>query len=197
MIRTFVAVEPDLSLRKTLAKVQAELRLVFERARGHELRMQWIKPEAIHLTLKFLGNVPEEQLPELQSVLDRVVQGHTRFLLMIDQLGVFPHLRLPRILWVGMAAGSQPLARLVADVESAFVARGYARETKPFTPHLTLARVKDGFSDVGRVLVQERVLERAWPLGPLTVETVSLMKSELQPSGAVYTALHRAHLKEA
>jgi 2'-5' RNA ligase len=197
MIRAFVAVEPDASLRQALAKAQAELRAVLQRAVGRKTRMQWVKPDSVHLTLKFLGDTPEERLADIRAALDRAAGGHARFSIEVEGLGVFPNLRAPRVLWVGLAADSHALARLAADVESALAALGYPPEAKPFMPHLTLARIKDGARDLGRALAQERLLERAWMLGPLAVEAVSLMRSDLQPSGAVYTELCRARLKEA
>lgn len=197
MIRAFVAVEPSASLRQALAKAQADLRARLQNAVGREVRIQWVRPDSIHLTLKFLGDIPKERLADIQAALVRAAGRHVRFSVKTEGLGVFPDLRAPRVLWVGVTGDGQALARLAADVEEALAAIGYAPEAKPFTPHLTLARVKGGSRDVGRALSQDRLLDREWTLGPLTVDAVSLMKSELQPSGAVYTELCRVPLKEA
>lgn len=197
MIRAFVAVEPSAVLRQALAKTQAELRSLLQQAVGREVRIQWVKPDSIHLTLKFLGDIPEERLADIQAALARAAGKHVRFSVKAQGLGVFPDPRAPRVLWVGLTGDDQALAQLAKDVEEALATIGYAPEAKPFTPHLTLARVKDRSRDIGRALSQDRLLEREWTLGPLVVEAVSLMKSELRPTGAVYTELCRAPLKEA
>jgi 2'-5' RNA ligase len=101
------------------------------------------------------------------------------------------------VLWVGLLNLGGDLTRLAADVEAALTAIGFAPESKPFHPHLTLARIKEQSRDVGRALSQEGLLEQEMRLGSLPVEAVSLMKSELRPSGAVYTELCRLSLKEA
>lgn len=197
MIRTFVAIELDAPLRNALAQVQAELRSRLQKAMGLDIRIQWVRPESFHLNLKFLGDIPEERVPEVQAALARVAGGYVRFTVDVGGLGVFPDARAPRVLWVGMTGHIEALTRLAADVESALAAIGFAPEEKPFSPHLTLARIKERARDVGRMLSGNGLLAQEAKLGGLTVAAVSLVKSELRPSGAVYTCLSRAPLKEA
>jgi 2'-5' RNA ligase len=197
MIRAFVAVAPDAPLREALAKIQAALRGRLEQAAGPGARIQWVRPESIHLTLKFLGDVPEERVAEIGAALDGAAAGHARFTLEADGLGVFPDLRAPRVLWAGLADPAGAARRLADGVDAALDAIGFAPERKPFHPHLTLARVKERSREVGLALARERWLEQPAMQGPLTVAAVALMKSELKPSGAVYTELRRAALKEA
>lgn len=197
MIRAFVAVELDAALRQAIARVQADLRRRLQETDGPGLRVQWVKPESIHLTLKFLGDIPEERVAEIRTSLSGTVARHVRFAVGVEGLGVFPDLRGPRILWVGLAEGAGAVASLAADVEAALAAAGFAPEAKPFHPHLTLARIKEGSREAGRCWSRERLLEREARLGSLTVEALSLMKSELRPSGAIYTELWRLPLKEA
>lgn len=197
MIRTFVAVELEASVRQALAQVQATLRSRLEKSVGSGVRIQWVKPESIHLTLKFLGDMPEDRVPDVQTVLTRVAGGHSRFTVDVEGLGVFPDARAPRVLWVGLTAHVDALKRLAADVEAVLGAIGFAPESKPFNPHLTLARIKERSRDIGQTLAVDRMLERAAPIGTVMVNAIALMKSELKPSGAVYTKLCEVSLKEA
>lgn len=189
MIRTFVAIELEAPLRQALAQVQATLRSRLQQAVGPDVRIQWVKPESIHQTLKFLGDIPEDRVPDVQAVLARVAGGHSRFTVDVEGLGVFPDVRAPRVLWVGLTAHVDALKRLAVDVEVALGAIGFAPESKPFNPHLTLARIKERSHDIGRVLSGEGLLAQETKLGELTVAAVSLMKSELKPTGSVYTRL--------
>jgi 2'-5' RNA ligase len=112
-----------------------------------------------------------------------------RFTVAVEGLGVFPDVRAPRVLWVGLADQGEALRRLAADVETALEAIGFAAETKPFHPHLTLARIKERSREAGRALAAGGMLEQAAPVGSVDVGAVAVMKSELRPSGAVYTKL--------
>jgi len=197
MIRTFVAVELDAPLQQALAQAQAALRGRLEKSVGPDARIQWIKPASIHLTLKFLGDIPEERVSDIQATLARVAGGHRRFTMDVEGLGVFPDVRAPRVVWVGLTTHVDALKRLAADVEVALGVIGFVPEPKPFHPHLTLARIKERSRDVGRVLSAGRLLTQDAKLGALSVAAVSLMKSELRPSGSVYTRLCHLPLKEA
>ena len=194
MIRTFVTVELDAPLRQALAQAQAALRGRLEKSVGPDARIQWIKPASIHLTLKFLGDIPEERVPDIQAALARVAGGHRRFTVDVEGLGVFPDVRAPRVIWVGLTAHVDALTRLAADVEVALGVIGFVPEPKPFHPHLTLARIKNRARDVGRALSAGGVLTQDAKLGFLSVAAVSLMKSDLQPSGSVYARLQEIPL---
>ncbi len=196
MIRTFVAVELEAPLRQALAQAQAALRARLQKS-VPDIRIQWVRPASIHLTLKFLGDIPEERVPEIQAALNRVAGLHTRFALDASELGVFPDARFPRVLWIGLTDRAGALQRLAADVEAALDATGFAPEPKPFHPHLTLARIKERSRDIGRALLDGGLLAQKVTLAPLAVSAVSLMKSDLQPSGSVYTQLCHLPLKEA
>ena len=197
MIRVFVSVELDESLRQAFAQAQTALRSWIEKAAASGARIQWVKPASVHLTLKFLCDVPEERVPEIRAALVRVADCHVRFALGVEGLGAFPDARAPRVLWVGMTDQVGVLQRLAADVESALAAIGFAPESKPFHPHLTLARIKERSRDVGRVLSAGGLPGQETKMGRLTVTAMALMKSDLRPSGAVYTRLAHVPLKEA
>jgi 2'-5' RNA ligase len=197
MIRIFVAIELDTPLRKALAQVQMDLRNRLQKAIGPDVRIQWVKPESVHLTLKFLGDIPEERVPEIVAALARVTDAHARCTVDVGGLGAFPDTRVPRVLWVGLSGQVEGVTRLAAAVERALVELGFVSEPKPFNPHLTLARIKERSRDIGRALAVDCMLERAAPIGTVMVNAIALMKSELKPSGAVYTKLCEVSLKEA
>jgi len=188
MIRAFVAIELDSDLRGVLAKAQS---LVKERLAetASSARIQWVRMESLHLTLKFLGEINEALVPDIERALGHAVAGTARFAVQVGGYGVFPDARAPRVLWIGLADPHGALARLAGAVERAMQPLGFAPEPKGFSPHLTLARIKDGSREVGRAMPATGLLGTSSVLGSLTVEAVALMKSELKPSGAVYTRL--------
>jgi 2'-5' RNA ligase len=197
MIRAFVAIELNAPLRKALAQVQTDLRNRLQNAMVSDVRIQWVKPESVHLTLKFLGDIQEERIPEIATALARVTDVYARCAVDVGGVGAFPDARAPRVLWVGLSSQAEGITRLAAAVERALIELGFAPEPKPFNPHLTLARIKERSCDIGRALAVDRLLEQAVPIGTVTVNAIALMKSELKPSGAVYTKLCEVSLKEA
>ena len=196
MIRTFVAIELEAPVRQALAQAQATLRGQLQKT-VPDVRIQWVKPESIHLTLKFLGDIPEDRVPGIQAALARVASGHARFAVAVEGLGVFPDVRAPRVVWIGLTAHVDALTRLTADIETALVAIGCSPDPKPFHPHLTLARIKERSRDVGRALSDGGLLAYATQREEMTVAVVSLMKSDLQPPGSGYAQLCHVPLKEA
>lgn len=195
MIRAFVAVELSPDLREALAQVQSRIRKVIQDRSPSDPRIQWVGPGSIHLTLKFLGEIEEAQVEDIRTALAPAIGSLPKFTVEVGGLGGFPDLRAPRVLWVGGTGPEgriEPLAALAQTVEQALEPLGFALETKLFHPHLTLARIKDRNREVGRVLADPHVSGAlGWTerLGSLAVERVSLMKSDLKPSGAVYTRL--------
>src|SRR6266545_4063962 len=121
MIRTFVAVELEAPVRQALAQVQATLRSRLEKSVGSGVRIQWVKPESIHLTLKFLGDIPEKRVPEIVTALARVTGVHARCAVDVGGLGAFPDARVPRVLWVGLSGQVEGVTRLAAAVERALI----------------------------------------------------------------------------
>jgi RNA 2',3'-cyclic 3'-phosphodiesterase len=183
-IRTFVAVEmPPLA--------RAELGLVSEALAGRVPpgSVRWVRPELIHLTLRFLGETAVSQLPAISATLDEVGRQARPLTLHLGSVGCFPNCKRPRVIWVGLEGELPALAALQRRVEEALVPLGWAVEKRPFQPHLTLGRVKD----VGKL---SRV---KWDVAVQKVEVavtaVCLIESQLQPAGPIYTVRHRAPLK--
>jgi len=197
MIRTFLAVELDGVLRGSLARLQEELKRSLQK-RTPAVRLQWARPEAMHLTLKFLGSIEERQVSEIQEAVRLALHGRRPLTLVAGGVGVFPDVRAPRVLWLGLSEESgsenalsprQDIRELAAAVDQALGLLGFPVEARPFQPHLTLARIKERSREVGHALGELGILHTTSPLGRLDVRAVALMKSELTPSGSVYTRL--------
>ncbi len=185
-LRLFVACELPGEARDALATVQQLLR-----ERGAD-GLRWVRPEGIHLTLKFLGQVQARRLEAIERALGRAVRDPFRLSVRLARLGSFGGSAGLRVVWVGLEGDVQALTGLATRVERALEPMGFSRERRPFAAHLTLARVREGVSPHDRRQLFELI--RAVELPPLpgaTLDTVSLMQSTLEPGGAVYRCLAR------
>ncbi len=183
MIRTFIAIDLPEPVQGALDRFERELR-------GADAPVAWIKPDRIHLTLKFLGDVPPERIPEIQSALGNVSAVVRPFRLRPSGCGAFPSLGAMRVVWVGLHEEDDSLGRLQKEVEAAMVPFGFKPEDRPFKPHLTLGRVR------GRqklhALQEILMANQSFEAEAFDVDELVLYKSELRPAGAVYTPLFRA-----
>lgn len=195
MIRAFLAVELSEDLRKQLGQVQQDLKQRLGRDLTKDVRISWVQPASIHLTIKFLGDMDEALVEPMREALDTVIKGHRSVPIPLERLGAFPHLQQPRVLWVGASEqwergeDGKRLAALHQSVEACCESLNFAPESRPLSPHLTLARIKEGERHLGQALAKSGVMDRPLSLGALAVESVVLMKSELRPTGPVYTKL--------
>jgi 2'-5' RNA ligase len=183
-IRTFLAVNLSVPTIRAVTEAQTSLR----QAIGKTLRVAWVAPANLHLTLKFLGDVDPEVPEAVGDVLQRGLAGRQPFEVKAAGAGAFPDEHRPRVLWVGLEDPSGALKGLHADVEQWMEALGFAREARPFTPHLTLGRVKDGHAGVTEALQPFR--ETAF--GTSIIRDVTLYESRLRARGAEYVVLRRA-----
>ena len=183
-LRLFVACELPPEMRAALSALQDTLR------RRGAPPVRWVRPEGIHLTLKFLGSVPAERATGICAALTPIVEGIRPFALSLGSIGTFGGRRGARVLWVAVEGDVPRVAELQRRVEAALAPLGFPTEDRAFSPHLTLARVAD---NVG---ADER--ERLWDMAkatsaaeaaPVTIREVSLMRSILGPGGAVYQRL--------
>jgi len=201
VIRAFLAVELSQELRAELATVQQELKHRIEPEMKRDMRISWARPASIHLTLKFLGDMNEQVIDPLRVALEQAIGSQVPVNVPLDRLGAFPHPQSPRVLWIGplenweKGAEAKRIAEIHGAIEQACEGLRFLRETKPFSPHLTLARIKMGERQVGVALAKGGVLDRPLSLGSLVVESVVLMKSELKPTGSVYTRLWDVRLR--
>jgi 2'-5' RNA ligase len=188
-IRSFVAIELPEEAKAGLARLRREL------DRDEHSFVKWVDSRGIHLTLKFLGNIPSGRVAEITEAMGRAVRGISPFHLEISGLGAFPSLRQARVFWVGVGGELDKLSRLQQSIDSALAALGFAKEERPFMPHLTLARVREGASPPERRSFGELVGSTAFEdKYPVEVEAVRLMRSQLTPAGAIYTCLSVAGL---
>jgi 2'-5' RNA ligase len=183
-IRSFIAIELPEEAKEGLAKLKKELE------RDEHKFVKWVNPRGIHLTLKFLGNIPSKQVAEITEAIEGAAQGISPFHLEIGGLGAFPSLKQVRVLWVGISGEVEKLSRLQQNIDSALAALRFAKEERSFVPHLTLARIRQGASPLERrsfgELVGSTTFEDKYHV---TVESISLMRSQLTPAGAIYTRL--------
>lgn len=200
MIRAFLAVELPSDLREALATIQQDLKRRLERAVDHQTKISWVQPASIHLTLKFLGDMPEASIESLHMAIEQVASAHRAIHIPLERLGAFPRPPQPRVLWTGPSESWEQgedalrLAALHRAVEDCCQAVGFATEGRPLSPHLTLARIKEGERQVGQALAQSGAMDHPVRIGTLPVGAIVLMKSELRPTGSVYTKLWEVEL---
>ena len=183
-IRSFIAIELPEEAKKGLARLRKELE------RDEHKFVKWVDPGGIHLTLKFLGNISSKRVAETTEAMKEAAQGISLFHLEISGLGAFPSLKQVRVFWVGIGGELDKLSRLQQNIDSALAALGFAKEERPFVPHLTLARIREGASPMERrsfgELLGSTIFEDKYPV---EVEAIRLMRSQLTPAGAIYTCL--------
>ena len=190
-IRAFIAVEVGDEMTQALAEAQATLKqsLYFSTFR-------WVAAENIHITLKFLGDVLPNQVGAIQAALASITPQHALFRLTATDLGVFPNLNRPSVLWVGLQGEMTQLHNLRDDVERVIAPLGFPTESRPFSPHLTLARLKDPSRAEVEALRDMVRRDPVGMLGEIGVAEISLMQSELSPRGPRYTRLAQFDLGE-
>jgi RNA 2',3'-cyclic 3'-phosphodiesterase len=188
MIRVFLAVELSSNIQEKLFALQQQLKRTLP-------SINWVRPESIHLTLKFLGYVEPSFVSPLFSALEPIGK-HAPFSVDVQGLGVFPQVKHPRIFWVGLTRNTQVLQDLVCEIDVVLETMGFPPEAKAYHPHLTLARIKRENAKVGSALVQTGALEIDQNLGTLTIDRFTLFQSDLDSSGAKYTSLWTMPLSE-
>ena len=184
-IRSFVAIELPDDTTAALAAIQADLK-----AQAPPKAVRWARPQSIHLTLQFLGDVATDRIEAIGDALRGACTNQGTFHFQLYGLGVFPNLNRPRVVWVGVVEPSGVLAALHKRVTGALAALGFQEEKRPFSPHLTLGRVSDRanrreLAEIGDLINRSAV----GSIGQISVDHVTLFKSDLRPDGAVYTPL--------
>jgi RNA 2',3'-cyclic 3'-phosphodiesterase len=188
-LRTFIAVELSDEVKTALGEIQAGLRARLGRA-GVDRGVRWVDPAGVHLTLKFLGATPAELVAEISRRLGEALAGQARFEVALGETGAFPNARAPRVLWVGLTGDLEALALTQQRVEAALAPLGFPTESRPFSPHLTLARLNDWVPPTDRQLIGQIVQDqRPRQSERLSVTAISLVQSELGRGGARYTRL--------
>jgi RNA 2',3'-cyclic 3'-phosphodiesterase len=183
-IRTFIAVELPPEVKAYLGRLSADLA-----AQLPQRSVRWVKPERIHLTLRFIGETEKNLMPDLQNMMDETARGRRPFLLHLKGIGCFPNCSRPRVIWVGIQGDLEAAALLKSDLDAGLSELGWEIETRSFQPHLTLGRVKD----------LQSAADQRWPAGieplAITVQSIHLIESNLTPAGPIYTTRHTSRFE--
>jgi 2'-5' RNA ligase len=184
-IRSFIAVDIGQDVRTNLGQIQARLKRC-----GAEVK--WVRPEGIHLTLRFLGNISEDEIGLAHQAMVEAAAGRPPFDVEIKGIGTFPEKRRPRVVWTGIEKGKENLTDLFQALEKSLVATGFPNADRPFKAHLTLGRIKSQ-RNVDK-LIKSINSEELQIYGSFAVEKLTLFKSQLHPEGAIYSVLKQAPL---
>ena len=184
-MRAFIAFELPPEITRLAADLQGRLQ-------RQGLKLRWVRPGNIHLTLRFLGEIPSEQTVAVAQAMGTAAMGSTPAQLSAQGMGVFPSLRKPRVLWIGLDGQTELLTQAAARLEAELAPLGIPREDRPFKAHLTLARIQTALD--ARLLQGAIEACGAYAPEPFEAAEMVLFKSDLRPQGATYTPLARAAL---
>ena len=188
-MRVFIAADIGQKVRQALGKLQSELQRRTGLTGGE---VKWVDPNNIHLTLKFLGHASDKQIIDVCQATELVAGRQSSFELEITSVGCFGG-KTPRVLWVGTGTGSNDLKDLQSALEAQLQQVGWEREKRDFAAHLTLCRIKK--PGTAKRLASEAKHLANRKVGSIWVDTITVYNSDLRPSGPIYTALARYHLK--
>lgn len=179
MIRTFIAIKIPEQELLIIRHIQNALK----KAGGD---VKWVNPEKMHLTLKFLGDTDSGLIGKVTQAVQNALKSETAFDVSIRGFGGFPDIKRPRVLWLGIDKGRDALARIAGSIDRELEMAGFTKEKRPFSPHLTLGRVRS-LKNIDKIA---DLLREAEPeTGIFCVKHIDIMKSDLKPTGSVYTVL--------
>lgn len=188
-VRSFIAIELPDTVRSILSQLQNELK------RSELSFIKWVNPTGIHLTLKFLGNISVDSIPEISRAISETAGKTAHFSLELGEPGAFPSLHNPRVLWVGLRGDIASLSALQKEIERALIPLGFPPEKKVFSPHLTLGRIREKLSPTNRNRLEEITASlKVTSPSLFTADSISFIKSTLTREGAIYNRLHLANL---
>ena len=182
-MRVFVAIDIDEKTEAALTNLQHQLQSKAGIKRGD---VKWVSSEAMHLTLKFLGEVKDQRVADICNIVKDTADRHNSFELDIESVGYFGG-RSAKILWVGTVAENNCLSQLQKDLDKQLALAGWPEDTRQFSGHLTLCRVKNSGAGIKLAAISEDYKD--FKLGTVSVDSVSVYQSQLTPSGPVYTLL--------
>ena len=183
-IRTFIAINISDDVRAAIAEFQGTLR-------EHKADVKWVRPDSIHITLKFLGDVEATRIKEIARSVQEAVKPAEPFTVSVQGVGTFPNDRRPRVLWVGVRTGADILSDVAVRIDVALSDLGFEKEKRRYSAHLTLGRVR---STKGIEAVVRAMRALGFETKPFDVVEIDVMQSVLQRTGAVYSVLERIKL---
>lgn len=183
-MRTFIAIELPERIKKKIEQLQTPLKKT-------NAFVSWVKPENIHITLKFLGEVPEEKINEVSSSSGKALEGAKKFTMSLKGMGAFPDSRRPRVIWIGAGSGEKELSSMASKIEEEMEKIGFPKEDRKFSAHFTIGRVK---SPKNIEKLMELVKSSDFSTEDIEVNEVVVMRSQLHPAGAIYTPLRKIPL---
>jgi len=185
LIRSFLAIELPETILRQIGEVEEDLK-------SSHADVRWVSPEKIHLTLKFLGNIDESRIEAVFKSIAGLTLTTPPFPLRVKGIGAFPNVKNPRVIWIGLLDEKEVLVSFQKRLETELEKIGFEPENRPFQAHLTLGRVKSSQGREELVRRMEKYGEKGF--GDLQVKSVILFRSDLKPSGPVYTSLREMKL---
>lgn len=182
-MRCFIAIDIDEKIRSALSDLQQQLQ------NGADVKksdLKWVNPENMHLTLKFLGEIKDAKVAEVCNIVKAVAGRHKSFELDVESVGHFGG-KSAKVLWVGTGKGGENLLELQKDIEKSLALAGWPEETREFSGHLTLCRIRKPAAGVKLARMSEDYKD--FKLGTIQADSVSVYQSQLKPTGPVYTVL--------
>jgi 2'-5' RNA ligase len=184
VVRSFIAIHLPAGVRAELASLEDKLKA------GRHPFVKWVDPESMHLTLKFLGNVAVDSIPQIVEAMSGVAGAHPAFKLLVAGTGAFPNWQRPQVVWVGVGGELDRLNSLQKGLESVLSPLGFPPEFRPFSAHLTLGRLRDRVTPDERRRFGEFAQRISFETSlSFEVNAIRLMKSQLTPAGPIYSEL--------
>jgi 2'-5' RNA ligase len=177
IVRTFICIEIPDSIKARIDQLQNALKAI-------DAQVSWTKSSNIHLTLKFLGAVEATRIPRVAKAVERAASGINRFEIEVSGAGCFPSPRSPRVLWIGFSELPEPLNQLYANLEDELDREGFDREKRKFSPHLTIGRLR---GPKNAAHLAEALIASGFDAETFKANEVIVMRSDLKPTGSIYT----------
>jgi RNA 2',3'-cyclic 3'-phosphodiesterase len=186
-IRAFIAI-------KLPEEVKAKLNQLEDQFKSKRLNVKWVNPENIHLTIKFLGNIGVDSIPKIQEIIEEAALEIVPFKIGVNGVGVFPNAQRVQVIWAGLNGELDKLIQLQKLIDTGLSRLGFVPESRPFTAHLTIARMRDEARDSERETAGKLTGVTLFETSLFIVESVSLMRSQLRREGPIYTQVFKVDL---
>jgi 2'-5' RNA ligase len=190
-MRTFIAIELSAEIKAALNKLQEQLKTA-------NADVKWVKPQNIHLTLKFLGEIDEKKLKMIIQILEDASGKMSSFYIRLSSLGAFPKINFPRVIWVGIDKGDKETQELAAALEEKIAKIGIPKESRPFSSHITIGRIRSALNreNLVKILGELAAQFSNQAAAEFRVTKITLFKSTLMPQGPIYEVIKEAPLKD-